>query len=181
MTRSIKKLKMPLDQKTAQHRSVWSILTMSSSEKATQIFDNNDDDFVTDDEESVISDGDVDDEIDKEIEDAFRPEDETILDRIYALRDIIPPSTRSKICKGWKSGSNLFSKGTRFAGNVIWVVSTSAVLIGLPLAIAIENESLIVQQEREYQQQQTGAQQLNNPFGSPNANESHKGLLPPGL
>lgn len=43
-------------------------------------------------------------------------------------------------------------------GNIGWVVVTSALLVGLPYALAVENEQLIVQQEREFASQQSGQQ-----------------------
>jgi len=149
-------------------------------EKANIILEDNDDDYVTEDENSGASEEDVSDEPDAtDIDFPFQPEDESIIERIYALRDIVAPSTRSNLFRTWRKTSKWISKGSRFAGNAIWIITTSAVLIGLPLAIAIENESMIVQQEKEFQQQQTGAQQLTNPFGS--TSEAPKGLLPPGM
>lgn len=40
------------------------------------------------------------------------------------------------------------------------MVITTALLVGLPYTLASEGEAMIVQQEREYAQQQNGAQQV---------------------
>lgn len=92
----------------------------------------------------------------------WRKEDETIADRIYALKDILSPSTRSKIVETWSTSSSWAFWGGKLAGNAIWVVTTSALLVGLPLALAIENETMMVQQEKEMLAQQQGAQQVRN-------------------
>ena len=42
-------------------------------------------------------------------------------------------------------------------GGLAWVVSTSVLLVGLPYMLAVEDEGRLVQQEREYNQQQAGA------------------------
>lgn len=44
------------------------------------------------------------------------------------------------------------------AGNVAWVIATSALLVGLPLVLVLEDESRVVQQEKEMLAQQQGAQ-----------------------
>ncbi|KAI9599709.1 hypothetical protein KEM48_008925 [Puccinia striiformis f. sp. tritici PST-130] len=68
--------------------------------------DDNDDDFVTESESSSTSDPSEDqsyaDSEDEELQRSlqmYRVEDETIADRIYALRDIISPTTRESICE----------------------------------------------------------------------------------
>jgi len=109
-------------------------------------------DFETDsevsDDESVLS------------EDDFDPSSETLYDRIAALKDAVSPETRSSVAatvetvKGWTSWA--FGAG----GQLAWWATTSALLIGLPLALAIEDEARITQQEREMQMQSAGQQQV---------------------
>lgn len=43
-------------------------------------------------------------------------------------------------------------------GNAVWIFSTSALLVALPLALVLEDEAKIVQQEREIIAQQQGQQ-----------------------
>jgi len=52
-------------------------------------------------------------------------------------------------------------------GNAVWIVTTSALLVALPLALVLEDEAKIVQQERELMAQQQGQQMLaaGTPFG----------------
>jgi hypothetical protein len=50
--------------------------------------------------------------------------------------------------------------GAKFAGNIVWVLTTSAILIALPLGLALEDEAKLVAQERELVEQQQGQQQV---------------------
>ncbi|KAH9980001.1 hypothetical protein BGW80DRAFT_1454545 [Lactifluus volemus] len=61
-------------------------------------------------------------------------------------------------------------------------VTTSALLIGLPLALILEDEAKVVAQENEMLAQQQGAQQFLVP-SSPNAQKQggQQGLVPPGF
>ena len=99
--------------------------------------------------------------------DSDSPVDESILDRISALKDIVPPTTRHSITSKVSKTASFFKRTTKFAGNVIWVVTTSALLIGLPLALILEDEAKVVAQENEMLAQQQGAQQVRmNPLFS---------------
>ncbi|EEP78476.1 conserved hypothetical protein [Uncinocarpus reesii 1704] len=76
-------------------------------------------------------------------------EEETLFERIAALRDIIPPSSRRKISSA-VSCLTSFTKSTfSFGGKTLWVVSTSAFLLGVPWALALAEEQQYVQMERE--------------------------------
>ena len=88
------------------------------------------------------------------------PVDESLLDRLAALKDIVPPTTRHSLASKVSKTASFFKRTTKFAGNVIWVVTTSALLIGLPLALILEDEAKVVAQENEMLAQQQGAQQV---------------------
>jgi import receptor subunit TOM22 len=92
------------------------------------------------------------------------PADESLLDRIAALKDIVPPSTRHSLAVKVSKTASFFKRTTKFAGNAIWVVTTSALLIGLPLALILEDEAKVVAQENEMLAQQQGAQQVRGCF-----------------
>lgn len=82
--------------------------------------------------------------------------DESLFDRISALKDIISPSTRAELAKTWKSVSSYSFFGGWIAGKLIWIGVTSALLVGLPFALAVEDESRISAQEKELIAQQGG-------------------------
>lgn len=85
--------------------------------------------------------------------------DESLYDRFAALKDIVPPSTRHSISSKVSTTASFFKKGGKILGNIVWVVTTSALLVGLPLALSLEDEAKIVAQEKEMLAQQQGAQQ----------------------
>jgi import receptor subunit TOM22 len=115
------------------------------------------------------------------------PVDESLLDRLAALKDIVPPTTRHSLTSKLSNTASFLKRTTKIAGNVIWVVTTSALLIGLPLALILEDEAKVVAQENEMLAQQQGAQQMVSGSSlyppSPNAPKQggQQGLVPPGF
>ncbi|KAH9985532.1 mitochondrial import receptor subunit Tom22-domain-containing protein [Russula vinacea] len=111
----------------------------------------------------------------------------SLLDRIAALKDIVPPTTRHSLASKVSKTASFFKRTTKFAGNVIWVVTTSALLIGLPLALILEDEAKVVAQENEMLAQQQGAQQmvagssLYPPSSNAQKQSGQQGLVPPGF
>ncbi|KZV91224.1 mitochondrial import translocase, subunit Tom22 [Exidia glandulosa HHB12029] len=110
---------------------------------------------------------------------------ETLFDRLVALVDIVPPSTRHSISTRVENTANVVKRTGRVVGNIIWVITTSALLIGLPLALALEDEAKIIQQEKELQEQQQGVQQMlapTSPYSQvPAQGKAAQGLVPPGF
>ena len=86
--------------------------------------------------------------------------EESLYDRFAALKDIVPPSTRHSVSSKISTTASFFKKGGKILGNVVWIVTTSALLVGLPLALSLEDEAKIVAQEKEMLAQQQGAQQV---------------------
>ncbi|KAI5120762.1 hypothetical protein M0805_004726 [Coniferiporia weirii] len=111
------------------------------------------------------------------------PEAETLYDRVAALVDIIPPTTRYSIANRISKTASTLKRASKLAGNVVWIVTTSALLVGLPLALSLEDEAKIVAQEKEMLAQQAGAQQMVAGYpGMPGTNPNEqKGIVPPGF
>lgn len=86
--------------------------------------------------------------------------EESFYERIAALVDIVPPTTRHKISSRFSKTTSFFKTGGKLVGNLVWIVTTSALLVGLPLALSLEDEAKIVAQEKEQYAQQYGAQQV---------------------
>ncbi|KAG2222836.1 hypothetical protein INT45_000451 [Circinella minor] len=101
-----------------------------------------------DDNYSDFSDDDFDDD-----------EDESILDRIAALKEIIPLKHRNRLASGASTLTSWSKTGATFVGKSAWVITTSMLLLVLPLALEIEKEQALVAYEKEAMQQQ-GAQQM---------------------
>ncbi|ODV91773.1 hypothetical protein CANCADRAFT_15295, partial [Tortispora caseinolytica NRRL Y-17796] len=72
-----------------------------------------------------------------ESEDDFDPESETLIDRLYALRDVIPPTQRSAIASACANAKDttLFL-GTK-AGSLMWSITSSLLLVGVPYSLAV--------------------------------------------
>jgi len=86
--------------------------------------------------------------------------DETLFERIAALKDIVPPTTRHNIATRISKTASFVKKSSKLIGNIVWVVTTSALLVGLPLALVVEDEAKAVAQEKELLEQHQGAQQV---------------------
>ncbi|EEQ90693.1 hypothetical protein RJZ56_008120 [Blastomyces dermatitidis] len=99
--------------------------------------DDDDDDFT-----------DTDSEFSTESYDAL-PEDESLYERIAALKDIIPPQSRHRISSSISSLTSFAKSTISFGGKTLWVLSTSAFLLGVPWALALAEEQQYVQMERE--------------------------------
>ncbi|EUC26763.1 hypothetical protein COCCADRAFT_31532 [Bipolaris zeicola 26-R-13] len=91
--------------------------------------------------------------------------DETFFERLSALQDMIPASTRRSVSSKASTISSWFKSGLSMGGKTLWVVSTSALLLGVPWALAYSEEQMIVEQERAELQ----AQRAQNEFMAPGA------------
>lgn len=99
--------------------------------------DDEDDDDYTDTESEISTDSDL--ELDHE----------SLYERIAALKDIIPPSTRRTVVNTVSSLTSFTKSGLSYGGKALWVISTSAFLLGVPWALAYSEEEQYVQMERE--------------------------------
>ncbi|TEB39923.1 mitochondrial import translocase, subunit Tom22 [Coprinellus micaceus] len=113
--------------------------------------------------------------------------DESVFDRVAALVDIVPPSTRHSIATKVSKTASVVKKTSKVVGNLVWIVTTSALLVVLPLALALEDDAKLAAQEREMLEQQQGAQAspkllAGGPSPFPPADQQQpKGLVPPGF
>ncbi len=82
-------------------------------------------------------------------------EDETLFDRIYALRDIIPPKRRVALSSSLATGRDWVQTGLRLGGKTLWVVSTSVMLVGMTYALAFADEAQAIEAEKEMRMQQS--------------------------
>ncbi|KAJ4376152.1 mitochondrial import receptor subunit Tom22 [Neocucurbitaria cava] len=92
--------------------------------------------------------------------------DETLYERIVALQDMIPASTRRSISSKVNTTSSWLKSGLLMGGKMLWVVSTSALLLGVPWALAYSEEQMIVEQERAELMQQRAQNEFMAP-GTP--------------
>ncbi|RMJ02291.1 hypothetical protein CDV36_015439 [Fusarium kuroshium] len=111
-------------------------------------------DIEDDDEDYTDTDSEISNDSD------YDPSEETLAERLYALRDIVPPTTRS-----WFSNkANAISSATwsvlSFSGKTAWVVTTSALFFGVPFALSFAEDQQLTAMEQEYNMRQTGGELL---------------------
>ncbi|CDM28755.1 hypothetical protein DTO013E5_823 [Penicillium roqueforti] len=100
--------------------------------------------LVSDDEDDYSdTDSEISDEEDIELE------AESLYERIAALKDIVPPSARRNVSSTVSSITNLTKATFSFSGKALWIISTSAFLLGVPFALAYAEEEQYIQMERE--------------------------------
>jgi import receptor subunit TOM22 len=91
-------------------------------------------------------------------EDDSPPLEETLADRLFALKDIIPPPTRSYISSAVSTTSSYLLGGLGFGGKALYVLSTSALLLGVPWALAFAEEQQMVEMEKEMRMREMGSE-----------------------
>ncbi|EMC98094.1 hypothetical protein BAUCODRAFT_32090 [Baudoinia panamericana UAMH 10762] len=113
-----------------------------------------DDEWDTDEEDEV-----------SEIEDDDTL-NESFFDRVVALKDIVPPTYRKSMSNAASTGYSWASKAASLGGKTLWVVSTSALLLGVPWALAFSEEQQVQEMEREMRMQQSANELLTQGTGS---------------
>lgn len=103
----------------------------------------------------------TDSEISTDDEDDI-PDEETLADRLAALRDIIPPTTRSYISQKVDTTTGWIKSGIFLSGKTLWIFSTSALLLGVPWALAFAEEQQVVEMENEMKMREQGTREVSN-------------------
>lgn len=62
---------------------------------------------------------------------------------------MIPPSTRRSVTSTVNSVTSFTKSSIQFSGKALWIISTSAFLLGVPWALAYAEEEQYIQMERE--------------------------------
>jgi len=113
-----------------------------------------DDGFETDVSEGEFSDTSSTSADDQEDSSLDTIQDETLLDRIIALKDIIPATQRNKISKSLSNAYSYGSMATFIGGKAAYIIITSVLVVLVPFALANEEDRQIGEQERQMQLQQ---------------------------
>ena len=87
-------------------------------------------------------------------------EAETFGDRLFALRDIIPPSTRGWFYHKYQFGSHVIGSTTSFLGRAAWVISVSVLLVGIPFSLSWAEEQNFLAMEQEQRMREMGSELL---------------------
>jgi mitochondrial import receptor subunit TOM22 len=99
----------------------------------------------------------IDSEISSDDDDTL-PIEESLTDRLLALRDIIPPTTRSYISSTVSTATSYIKSGLGMGGKALFVLSTSALLLGVPWALAFAEEQQVVEMEKEMRMREMGSE-----------------------
>ncbi|KAI4865263.1 Tom22-domain-containing protein [Hypoxylon rubiginosum] len=97
---------------------------------------------------------DTDSEISTESD--YDPTNETLAERLYALRDIIPPTTRNSIASKFNATTGAVKSVLSFGGKTLWVLGTSALIIGVPWTLAWAEEQQVIEMEKEMKMREMG-------------------------
>lgn len=73
---------------------------------------------------------------------------ETLAERIAALKDIVPPHVRAGVSSSASSVSSFISGAASLSGKTLWTVASSALLLGVPLSLCIVGEQQLTEMEK---------------------------------
>ncbi|RMJ24693.1 hypothetical protein PHISP_04457, partial [Aspergillus sp. HF37] len=99
-------------------------------------------------------------------------EGESLYERLSALRDVIPPGARRNVNSTVSAVTSFAKSSVMFSGKTLWILSTSAFLLGVPWALAYSDEEQFQQMERE-QGMIKGANEMLTP-GAPENKEGQQ-------
>lgn len=77
---------------------------------------------------------------------------------------MIPATTRLSISNKLSSTASWVKWSGNTAGNLAWVLTTTALMIGLPYALAVEGEAALQAQEKEIYSKEQGQQAVSTYF-----------------
>jgi mitochondrial import receptor subunit TOM22 len=121
---------------------------MVDFEEIKDEFYNGTDTAVDDEDEWSDESDDGDDDDEKEIA------SETLLDRIAALKDIIPAHQRDAIVHTLSKAYSYGTVATFIGGKAAYILITSVLMLGIPYALTLEEDRMIAEQERQMQMSQ---------------------------
>ena len=90
----------------------------------------------------------------------YDPNSETWSDRLWALRDMIHPTTRAWLSQRVQATTRVLKTGLFFVGSAAWTISASALLVGVPFAILFAEEQQMIAMEQEQRMRDMGGEML---------------------
>lgn len=105
----------------------------------------------------------------------YDPTDETLAERLAALRDMVPATTRGWIHHKYEATTSAVGAALSFAGRAAWAVSVTALLVGVPFALAYGEDQNFAAMEQEQRMRELGGEVLTAGGGAGGA-EGGKGL-----
>lgn len=96
-------------------------------------------------------------------------QNETLADRFFALKDILPPKARSRILYLIEYATKYLNCILQGTGSILWKLTSSALLLGVPLSLAILSETQLQEMEKEMTFQQSAKEII-----TPSSDDSEK-------
>lgn len=81
-------------------------------------------------------------------------EDETLFDRISALKDVIPPKQRRYIASTANTAQSWGWWGLSSAAKLSWTIGVSAILLAIPFAVGSTEDAQLALEEKQLSMQQ---------------------------
>ncbi|TDZ30093.1 Mitochondrial import receptor subunit tom22 [Colletotrichum spinosum] len=132
-----------------------------TTDKMVQLTEVEDEHFQASQAGPIEDDGDYTD-TDSEIsaDSDFDPADESFTERLYALKDMIPPTTRGWVANKVNFGVSAVQNTWYYGSRTVWVVCATALMIGVPLATCWAEDQQIEGMEREFRMREAGGELL---------------------
>ncbi|QPG76730.1 hypothetical protein FOA43_004124 [Brettanomyces nanus] len=118
-----------------------------------------------DDNESNNDDSDSEDDFDS---------NETLQERVEALKDIMSPEQRQLIVGSISSTKNAIISLSHKTGTLLWYLTTTGLVLGVPLALSILHETQLTELEKEMNLQQSSNDILAPGASSASGNDETK-------
>ncbi|KAK4241905.1 mitochondrial import receptor subunit Tom22-domain-containing protein [Achaetomium macrosporum] len=90
----------------------------------------------------------------------YDPTDETLADRLAALRDMVPATARGWMYHKYERTTSAVKSALSFAGRAAWTISVSALLVGVPFALAYGEDQNFAAMEQEQRMRELGGEVL---------------------
>lgn len=78
-------------------------------------------------------------------------ENETLAERILALKDVVSPSLRAKVSSTVCGFTGLVQAVLSYGGKTMWLLGSTTLLIGVPLSLCIVSEQQLIEMEKSMQ------------------------------
>lgn len=101
----------------------------------------------------------------------YDPSEESLADRLAALRDMVPATTRGWIHHKYEATTSAVAAALSFAGRAAWTVSVSALLVGVPFALAYGEDQNFAAMEQEQRMRELGGEVLGGEKGGMTSEE----------
>ncbi|KAF3991861.1 hypothetical protein FT663_02007 [Candidozyma haemuli var. vulneris] len=112
--------------------------TAAATQEPKDVFDHHESDS---DSESDFEDDDI--------------ENETLYDRIVALKDIVPPEQRVQLSQIADKVKSYTASGISTSGSLLWALTSTGLLLGFPFFIALFSEMQLQEMEKGVAMQQS--------------------------